>query len=43
MARKLLVARYFVDGMTARVEGAATAVVHGSPEALDSLAALGSD
>jgi hypothetical protein len=42
-ARKLLVARYFVDGMTARVEGAATAVVHGSPEALDSLAALGSD
>jgi hypothetical protein len=42
-ARKLLVARYFTEGMTARVEGAAAAVVQGSPEALDSLAALGSD
>jgi alkylation response protein AidB-like acyl-CoA dehydrogenase len=42
-ARKLLVARYFVEGMAARVDGAATAIIGGSPEALDELAALGSD
>ena len=42
-ARKLLAAHYFVDGMAARVEGAATAVIGGSPAALDALAALGSD
>ena len=42
-ARKLLVARYFVDAMTARVEGAATMVLAGDPTTLDALTALGRD
>ena len=41
--RKLLVARYFVDAMTARVEGAATMVLGGDPTTLDALAALAGD
>jgi alkylation response protein AidB-like acyl-CoA dehydrogenase len=41
--RKLLVARYFVDAMAARVEGAATMVLAGDPTTLDALAALGRD
>ncbi len=42
-ARKLLVARYFVDAMTARVEGAADEVLGGDPTTLDALTALGRD
>ena len=42
-ARKLLVARYFVDAMTARVEGAAMMVLAGDPTTLDALAALSKD
>ncbi len=40
-ARKLLVAQYFVDGMTARVHAAATRVLGSDPAALDALAQLG--
>jgi len=42
-ARKLLAAQYFVEGMTARVEGAAAQVMGGDPVLLDALAALGRD
>jgi hypothetical protein len=41
-ARKLLAARYFVDAMAARVEGAAAMVLAGEPAALDALTQLGS-
>ena len=41
-ARRLLAAQYFVDGMAARVEGAATMVLVGEPAALDALTQLGS-
>jgi alkylation response protein AidB-like acyl-CoA dehydrogenase len=40
-ARKLLAARYFVDAMAARVEGAASRVLAGDPAALDALKQLG--
>jgi len=40
-ARKLLAARYFVDAMAARVEGAASQVLAGDPAALDALTQLG--
>ena len=40
-ARKLLAARYFVDAMTARVEGAVSQVLAGDPAALDALSQLG--
>jgi alkylation response protein AidB-like acyl-CoA dehydrogenase len=40
-ARKLLAARYFVDAMAARVEGAASQVLTGDPAALDALTQLG--
>jgi alkylation response protein AidB-like acyl-CoA dehydrogenase len=42
-ARKLLVARYFVEQMSVRVEGAAQAVLTGTPAAIDALQALGRD
>jgi alkylation response protein AidB-like acyl-CoA dehydrogenase len=42
-ARKLLVARYFVERMSVRVEGAAQAVLTGTPAAIDALQALGRD
>ena len=42
-ARKLLVAEYFADGMTGRVEGAAAAVLGGTPASIDALQALGRD
>ena len=42
-ARKLLVARYFVEQMSGRVEAAVRAVVTGTPAALDALQALGRD
>lgn len=42
-ARKLLVARYFVDAMAARVEGATAQVLAGDPTALDDLVQLGAD
>ena len=42
-ARKLLVARYFVDAMQGRVQGATAAVLDGDPAGLDALAALGRD
>jgi hypothetical protein len=42
-ARKLLVARYFVDQMTARVEAAAQAVLASGPASIDALQALGRD
>ena len=42
-ARKLLVARYFVEQMGARVEGAAQAVLDSAPAAIDTLQALGRD
>ncbi len=40
-ARKLLAAQYYVDGLTGRVEGAATMVLAGEPAALDALTQLG--
>ena len=42
-ARKLLVARYFVEQMNVRVEGAAQAVLTSTPASLDALQALGRD
>jgi hypothetical protein len=42
-ARKLLVARYFVDQMAARVEASATAILASSPASIDALQALGRD
>ena len=42
-ARKLLVARYFVEQMGARVEGAAQAVLESAPAAIDTLQTLGRD
>jgi hypothetical protein len=42
-ARRLLAARHFVAGMTARVEGAAAMVLAGDPGELDVLAALTAD
>ncbi len=42
-ARRLLAARYFVAGMTARVEGAAAMVLAGDPGDLDALTALTAD
>ncbi len=42
-ARRLLAARYFVAGMTARVEGAAAMVLAGDPGDLDVLTALTAD
>ena len=42
-ARKLLVARYFVEQMGVRVEGAAQAVLDSAPAAIDTLQALGRD
>jgi hypothetical protein len=42
-ARKLLVAEYFVNGMTARVEGSAAAVLASDSTTIDSLAALSRD
>ena len=42
-ARKLLAARYFVDAMAARVEGAVVQVLGGEPAMLDALPALGRD
>ena len=39
-ARKLLAAQYFVDAMTARVEGAAAQVLGGDPATLDALTTL---
>ncbi len=39
-ARKLLAARHFVDGMTARITAATTGVLASDPSAVDSLAAL---
>jgi alkylation response protein AidB-like acyl-CoA dehydrogenase len=42
-ARKLLAAQYFVDAMTARVEGAASQILAGDPAALDALTQLGAD
>ena len=42
-ARKLLVARYFVDAMQGRVQGATAAVLDGDPAGLDALTALGRD
>jgi len=42
-ARKLLVARYFVEQMDVRVEAAAQAVLDSAPAALDALQALGRD
>jgi hypothetical protein len=42
-ARRLLAARYFIDAMTARVEGAATMVLAGDPGDLDVLTALTAD
>jgi len=42
-ARKLLAARYFVDAMAARVEGAVVQVLGGEPAMLDALSALGRD
>jgi hypothetical protein len=42
-ARKLLVARYFVDQMAARVEAAARAVLASGPASIDALQALGRD
>jgi hypothetical protein len=42
-ARKLLVARYFVEQMSGRVEAAVRAVVTGTPASLDALQALGRD
>jgi len=42
-ARKLLVAEYFVAGMTARVEGNAVAVLASDAGTIDALAALSRD
>ncbi len=42
-ARKLLVARYFVDQMAAQVEAAAHAVLASGPASIDALQALGRD
>jgi alkylation response protein AidB-like acyl-CoA dehydrogenase len=42
-ARKLLVAEYFVNGMTARVEGNSTAVLASDSTTIDALAALSRD
>ena len=42
-ARKLLAARYFVEQMSVRVEGAAQAVLGSTPAAIDALQALGRD
>ena len=42
-ARKLLVARYFVEQMSVRVEGAAQAVLTSTPASLDALLTLGRD
>lgn len=42
-ARKLLVARYFVEQMSARVEGAAQAVLGSTAAAIDALQTLGRD
>jgi alkylation response protein AidB-like acyl-CoA dehydrogenase len=42
-ARKLLVARYFVEQMGVRVESAAQAVLDSAPAAIDSLQTLGRD
>ncbi len=42
-ARKLLVARYFVEQMGARVEGAAQTVLDSAPAAIDTLQTLGRD
>jgi hypothetical protein len=42
-ARKLLVARHFVDGVMTRVAAASTAVLGSDPGALDDLAVLGTD
>ncbi len=42
-ARKLLVARYFVEQMSVRVEGAAQAVLTSTPASIDALQALGRD
>jgi len=41
-ARKLLATQYFVDAMSARVEGATAMVLAGEPAALDALTQLGS-
>ena len=42
-ARKLLVARHFIEAAAGRVEGQATTVLTGDPGALDALSALGRD
>jgi alkylation response protein AidB-like acyl-CoA dehydrogenase len=42
-ARKLLVARYFVEQMSVRVEGAVQAVLTSTPASIDALQALGRD
>jgi hypothetical protein len=42
-ARKLLVAQYFVEQMSARVDGAAQAVLASTPASIDALQALGRD
>ena len=42
-ARKLLVARYFVEQMRVRVEGAAQAVLGSTAAAIDALQTLGRD
>ena len=42
-ARKLLVARHFIEAAAGRVEGQATMVLPGDPGALDTLSALGRD
>jgi 3-(methylthio)propanoyl-CoA dehydrogenase len=42
-ARKLLVARHFIEAAAGRVEGSATMVLSGDPGALDTLGALGRD
>lgn len=42
-ARKLLVAQYFVEQMSARVEGAVQAIVTSSSASIDALQALGRD